>query len=190
MNKKTLIIILTLLVIPIVYATVDLEISLDNATWKNVTEFGGQTDNVNSRGFVNTLHPNTDYYFRAKDSGTDWGYTEQRTDPGGINEMEIAIVLGLIVMLLIFIIIMIISEHIWFRILSCMFATGFAWVLYATMIQLAKDNSASGGVIDILTGGYSMMKGIFIMLYILILCFGIYSVMMKLIEISGGKKSG
>lgn len=71
MNKKILIILFVLLLIPVVNAIVHIQVSTDNVTWTNITyvnEYYGQAFETNLTRYNN-------YYFRAKNSTTDWAYS-------------------------------------------------------------------------------------------------------------------
>jgi len=70
------ILMIMILLLPIVGA-VEVQYSLDNATWGNITYV------TTNNGYQVNLQPGTLYYFRAKNTTTDWGYTSQRTKIAG-----------------------------------------------------------------------------------------------------------
>lgn len=87
-------IVLTLLM-PLALA--EIQISLDNSSWVDASYYGLEVYVENGTILVDGLDPDTTYYFRAKNSSTDWGYTSiERTNPGGVDKVAIAIVLGLV----------------------------------------------------------------------------------------------
>ena len=66
------------------------DISTDNLTWTSLVPSGNTAT-------ATELQADTTYYFRAKDEMSSFGYLNQRTKSGGINEMEIALSLFAIV---------------------------------------------------------------------------------------------
>lgn len=86
---KWLIGIILILTIPAVFG-IDCQWSEDNATnWRNVTYM---SDSI-PEGLEFGLQQDTDYYFRCKNSTTEWGYVSQRTKEGLDNMWLLAILL-------------------------------------------------------------------------------------------------
>lgn len=87
-----------MLLIPTAIAATEIQISTDNITWYNITDFtyDGAINETTKLARVGYLEQGTMYYFRAKNSTTNWGYTNQRTERG-FEEMELALTLFLII---------------------------------------------------------------------------------------------
>jgi hypothetical protein len=71
------------LLIPLTHG-VDIQYSLDNITWRNLTYMNEDTN----EGYQINLQPATLYYLRGRyKQGYDWNYTTQRTKAGGESIM-------------------------------------------------------------------------------------------------------
>ena len=93
MNKKTLlilIILMFLLVIPLIKGAIQIEYSVDNASWESIIKL----NKTAGTGYQYNLKAETLYYFRAKNSTADWKYFTQQTQ-GYIPEV-VAIILSVI----------------------------------------------------------------------------------------------
>jgi len=93
MLKKILIILLFIL--PIVYGTVVVEISPDNATWENVS--GVETEN--GYVIVDGLEEGNTYYFRARNDTSDFYYLNDITITSGEKGMSSISVTGFILLI-------------------------------------------------------------------------------------------
>ena len=89
-NIKTIIIIFLVLIILIsgiifVSSEVEIQISTDNLTWSNIT----YVEEYYGLGFETNLTQYTTYYFRAKNSTTNWTYSMLEADYkyGGLIKM-------------------------------------------------------------------------------------------------------
>ncbi len=87
MKKCLTIILLMCVMIPIVYSSVECQISIDNLTWVNTTStlYGGCTDESNKLGYIQNLEFGTTQYIRCRNGTTNWGYISKDTQ-GQDNE--------------------------------------------------------------------------------------------------------
>jgi len=97
MRRWQLIIILLVCMIPSISAYTQVQYSLDNVTWEdaiNVSENETTLEVLN-----NGIDADTDYYFRLRQiwatGNSSWVYTSGKTEAGGLDEMSLAIVIGL-----------------------------------------------------------------------------------------------
>lgn len=89
-GRKMLKWMIPLLMINLLIPSIDgvtIQYSRDNLTWRNITN----VDEVNYEGYQINLDADTLYYFRAKNGTSDWQYLSQRTEEGGLNQVEIAL---------------------------------------------------------------------------------------------------
>lgn len=81
--------------------TMTLEYSKDNATsWVALTNI----DNTDDKAYQLNLDAKTKYYFRAKNTTSEYAYVNQKTKVGGLKEMEIALVIGTSIIVILFIV--------------------------------------------------------------------------------------
>lgn len=178
MKKWILLLLLILTMIPITESRVAIEISTDNLTWTSARFYGEIVNDINQTGSINNLQPDTLYYIRANDSTTNYTYTTYRTAAGGINQMEIALMILMVFLMLIFIIIAYISESEVIKIISLMIFMGFAWLAYALGLQMAKDGGATTELLKVLSSGYKFMTFTFIGILCMMFVYFLYSVVM------------
>lgn|SRR3990167_2444647 len=81
--KKLIWSFMVLLMIPIVFAPVEIQYSEDNTTWVNVTN----VDETRTEAYQITLQEATTYYFRGRNSEGDYNYTQQKTRLSGETSM-------------------------------------------------------------------------------------------------------
>jgi hypothetical protein len=75
-KRISVLLLLALLLVQGAFASVTIEISGDNATWKpiNSSVYAGDIDLSSSVGLAQILNPTTTYYLRAKNDSTSWSY--------------------------------------------------------------------------------------------------------------------
>lgn len=96
-----------MLLLPSVTAATQIEISADNVTWESIdsTKYGGNIDDANNRSYVHTLNASATYYIRSKNATTSWYYQTVETEEGGLDQMELSMVLGIGIVALLFLLI-------------------------------------------------------------------------------------
>lgn len=80
-------------------ALADVQISTDNATWVDATYYGLEIYLENGTMLIDGLDDETTYYFRAKNSSTNWTYLSIRTAEGGIDKMIVGAMILLLAMM-------------------------------------------------------------------------------------------
>src|SRR3989304_3463076 len=82
--KISILILLSLLFIPALSsAQTTCQVSTDNATWQEVSDYGGFVNETTNITYIPYLNESTLYYFRCKNPTSDWGYTYHRTKTSG-----------------------------------------------------------------------------------------------------------
>lgn len=76
---KWKLLIIMVLLLPLVAGGVEVQYSLDNLTWENITNVNEPDDD----GYQVNLQPGTLYYFRGRNETSEWNYTSQRTKVAG-----------------------------------------------------------------------------------------------------------
>lgn len=74
-RRKLVVLLLAIALLPSITAVVDIQYSIDNASWINITNI----KEINKTGYQANLQSDTLYYFRGKNETTDWNYLVQRT---------------------------------------------------------------------------------------------------------------
>lgn len=143
-------------------AQVIAEVSNDNITWYNMSEIN-QVDKYACQPYLNQ---STQYYFRAKNATTSFGYRSARTT--GDNQMEIAIISGLFILTILF------ALAFWyfdnglkpFFLLLCALSIVFNINVLA---NLAGNNGVSAAVVSLLWVLYRVLLIVFGFIFLWVL---------------------
>ena len=95
MQKWILIILIIGFLIPYTTATIQIEVSLDNTTWRNITNI-----NENGRQAVEvSLNESTLYYFRGTNDTANFTYFNQQTKTSGEIPLSSIAIIGFVTLL-------------------------------------------------------------------------------------------
>lgn len=93
--KYLLITLVLVLTLPLAYSQVFIEYGLDNTTWYNATE----VKQNEGQAYVTNLEEGQLYYFRVKNSTSDWNYFTHTTTISGEKGMSSLAIIGFMTML-------------------------------------------------------------------------------------------
>lgn len=157
-NKIILLIIMILLITPLIQAS-SLEVSLDNVTFRNANIV--VEDNIVS---VVGLECDTEYYFRVNNAE----YFKQRTEDCGLNQMEIALLLFLSVLVIGGIIGSIVTSG-FFRFVYLLFAGLMTLVTLNITANLSESAGLSAEIVNVLWTVYTVSLWLYVFMFFTIL---------------------
>ena len=87
MTKWMIYILLAIVIVPTTLAavpTIHCQVGTDNLTWKdvNLTTYAGEVGISEGRASAQNLEESTLYYFRCRNSSSEWGHASARTEEG------------------------------------------------------------------------------------------------------------
>ena len=164
-------------------AGIFIEVSLDNETFTNITDptFRGQLNDTSFYASILQLHEETTYFFKAYNSTSNPVFFHQTTR--GETAM-LSVMIGLILFFMLFLVIAIMIENVFTRLISLMIALGFSWVIYAYILRIAADQNFAAATVRTLEAGYKLMVYSYIVIFSFIGLYMFYRLIMNILFFS------
>lgn len=158
MKKCIIIILLIFCMVGLASAYTEVEISVDNSTWEHL--INTENNSLIIEGYVDGgINESTKYYFQLRhvyeNYTSNWSYVDVRTGVGGVDEVELAIILvfSCFILLSAFLTFYLEKE---LKLVFLLVTFLLCCVVLNLLSVLAGDGGASAGVVNLLWFVYKM----------------------------------